>query len=122
MTGFDKNHPNYDPSDGRKQYIFYNDQTGEIKGTTCHSAQPPKHPCMLVVAPWETVLGMKVNLHNKTLEPIVYDETTLQGFMQKYTLADILIGIQNRDKKLFKEVDKIEGITPKNSPLPVNAE
>jgi hypothetical protein len=42
--------------------------------------------------------------------------------MQKYSLADILLGIQSRDKKLFKAVDKVQDILAVKTALPPDTE
>lgn len=122
MTGFDNTHPHYDPNDGRKQYVYYDPQTGDIVGSSCHSALAPKHPHMIVAAPWESLEGMKINLQTLKLEPVIYDDSTVRGFKQKYSYADLLIGIQNRDKKLFKAVDKVQDILARKTALPADAE
>jgi uncharacterized protein YbbC (DUF1343 family) len=122
MTGFDRSHPNFDPNDARKQYVYYNPQTGDIVGSSCHSALAPKHPHMIVEAPWISLEGMKVNLQTKKLEAVVYSDASLRGLMQKYSLADILLGIQSRDKKLFKAVDKVQDILAVKTALPPDTE
>lgn len=119
---FDNTHPNYDPNDARKQYVYYDPQTGRIAGSSCHAAIAPKHPHMIVAAPWESLVNMKVNLQTLKLEPVVFSDSTIEGFCQKYSLVDILAGIQTRDKKMFKAVDKLKDIFPKKTPLPPDSE